>query len=62
MIDRDEPPDKELQLRIKTIMVLRALFLAGFVILIFLFQKDVSYHAPVGPLSAAIGAAFFLSM
>ncbi|MBI4389653.1 MAG: PAS domain-containing protein, partial [Nitrospinae bacterium] len=47
---------------IKTIMVLRALFLAGFVILIFLFQKDVSYHAPVGPLSAAIGAAFFLSM
>lgn len=53
--------DKELLVRIKTILVLRVVFLTGFVGLIFAFLKNIVYGIPVGPLSATLGAAYFLS-
>ena len=56
-----EIPDKELLKRVKTILVLRVVFLTGFVGLIFAFLRNVDYQMPVGHLSVAVGAAYFLS-
>ncbi|MGV7220493.1 MAG: two-component system sensor histidine kinase NtrB [Nitrospinales bacterium] len=56
-----EIPDKELLKRVKTILVLRVIFLTGFVGLIFAFLRNVEYEMPVGHLSVAVGAAYFLS-
>ena len=61
MLKIKEIPDKELLKRVKTILVLRVVFLTGFVGLIFAFLRNVDYEMPVGHLSVAIGAAYFLS-
>ncbi|KMP11701.1 hypothetical protein UR09_01930 [Candidatus Nitromaritima sp. SCGC AAA799-A02] len=54
--------DKELLLRVKTIMVLRVVFLAGFVGFIFAFQSRVGFYGSLVPLSIIIGFAYFLSL
>lgn len=54
-------PDKELLVRVKTILVLRVVFLTGFVGLIFAFLRNVIYEMPIGPLSSCLGIAYFLS-
>ena len=56
-----EIPDKELLKRVKTILVLRVVFLTGFVGLIFAFLQNVVYEMPVGSLSVVVGVAYFLS-
>ncbi|MCH8207518.1 MAG: PAS domain S-box protein [Nitrospinae bacterium] len=56
-----ENPDKELLVRVKTILVLRVVFLTGFVGLIFAFLRNVIYEMPIGPLSVCLGIAYFLS-
>lgn len=55
-------PDKELLLRIKTIMVLRIVFLTGFVVLVILFERSSQQATPIVPLSAILCAAYFLSL
>ena len=60
MTDDKENPDRELLLRIKAILILRVLFLTGFVIMIFLFQQQVPDSLPITPLSITIGIAYFL--
>jgi len=55
-------PDKELLLRVKTIMVLRIVFLTGFVVLVFLFELGSQQGTPIVPLSATLCAAYFLSL
>lgn len=52
--------DKELLPRIKTIMVLRVIFLTGFMIMIFTFQVRTTFSIPLEPLSAVIGGSYFL--
>jgi two-component system sensor histidine kinase PilS (NtrC family) len=56
-----EIPDEELIKRVKTILVLRVIFLTGFVGLIFAFLRNVEYEMPVGHLSVVVGVAYFLS-
>ena len=56
-----EIPDKELLKRVKTILVLRVVFLTGFVGLIFAFLQNVVYEMPVGSLIVVVGVAYFLS-
>ena len=56
-----EIPDKELLKRVKTILVLRVVFLTGIVGLIFAFLHNIVYEMPVGPLSVVVGVAYFLS-
>ena len=55
-------PDKELLLRIKTIMVLRIVFLTGFVILVIAFELNSLQETPIVPLSAVLCAAYFLAL
>ncbi len=55
-------PDKELLLRVKTVMVLRIVFLTGFVVLVFLFELGSQQGTPIVPLSATLCAAYFLSL
>lgn len=54
--------DKELLLRIKTNMILRGIFLTGFVIVVFIFQQQAEFPTPIVPLSIMIGVAYFLLM
>ncbi len=42
-------PDKELLLRVKTIMVLRIVFLTGFVVLVILFERGSQQATPIVP-------------
>ncbi len=53
-------PDKELFLRVKTIMVLRVVFLTGFLILVIAFERNSLQETPIVPLSAVLCAAYFL--
>ena len=57
-----ENPDKELLLRVKTIMVLRIVFLTGFVILVIAFERNSINETPIVPLSAVLCAAYFLAL
>jgi two-component system sensor histidine kinase PilS (NtrC family) len=57
-----ENPDKELLLRVKTIMVLRIVFLTGFVILVIAFERNSLQETPIVPLSAVLCAAYFLAL
>lgn len=55
-------PDKELLLRVKTIMVLRIVFLTGFVILVIAFELNSIQETPIVPLSAVLCTAYFLAL
>ena len=57
-----ENPDKELLLRVKTVMVLRIVFLTGFLILVVAFARSSFQDTPIVPLSAVLCAAYFLSL
>jgi two-component system, NtrC family, sensor histidine kinase PilS len=57
-----ENPDKELLLRVKTIMVLRIVFLTGFVLLVIAFERNSLQETPIVPLSAVLCAAYFLAL
>ena len=54
--------DQELEQRVRRIMLLRVLFLTGFVGLLLTFQERLGITAPVGPLCMVIGAGFFMSL
>lgn len=62
MIYDKDSPDRESLLRIKAILILRVLFLTGFVIMIFIFQQQSLDRVPIVPLSITIGVAYFLSL
>ena len=55
-------PDKELLLRIKTIMVLRIVFLTGFLLLVIGFERNSTQETPIVPLSAVLCSAYFLAL
>ena len=57
-----ENPDKELLIRVKTVMVLRIVFLTGFLILVMAFARSSFQETPIVPLSAVLCAAYFLSL
>ncbi len=57
-----ENPDKELLLRVKTIMVLRIVFLTGFLLLVIAFERNSLQETPIVPLSAVLCAAYFLAL
>ncbi len=57
-----ETPEKEQLLRIKTIMVLRIVFLTGFIALAILFQIGTEKETPIGPISLVLGIAYVLSI
>jgi len=62
-MDKQHPaPDKELLLRVKTIMVLRIVLLTGFVALIIAFERTASYRTPIVPLSIVIATAYTFSI
>jgi len=54
-------PEEELFLRVKAIMVLRVVFLTGFIALIIPFQQRFDIAANVVPLSVVIGSAYLLT-
>jgi two-component system, NtrC family, sensor histidine kinase PilS len=54
--------DKELLLRIRTIMILRVVLLTGFLVLALVFQREGSFPGPIEPLSFVLGSAYFLSV
>lgn len=57
-----ENPDKELLLRVKAIMVLRIVFLTGFLLLVIAFERNSLDETPIVPLSIVLCAAYFLSL
>ncbi|MDH5762691.1 MAG: ATP-binding protein [Nitrospinota bacterium] len=57
-----ENPDKELLLRVKAIMVLRIVFLTGFLLLVIAFERSSTQETPIVPLSAVLCAAYFLAL
>ena len=57
-----ENPDKDLLLRVKTIMVLRIVFLTGFVILVIAFERNSTQETPIVPLSSVLCSAYFLAL
>lgn len=60
MVTKQDYPDKELLLRVKTIMVIRVVFLTGFVALAIAFERNARYETPIIPLSIVLGSAYFL--
>ncbi|MEK9627881.1 MAG: ATP-binding protein [Nitrospinota bacterium] len=54
--------DKELEQRIKRIMLLRVFFLTGFVVLLLTFQERLGITAPIGPLCIVISVGFLFSL
>ena len=62
MFKNQEYPDKELLLRVKTIMLIRVVFLTGFVALVIAFERNASQETPIIPLSIVVGLAYFLSL
>ncbi|QPJ65115.1 MAG: PAS domain S-box protein [Candidatus Nitrohelix vancouverensis] len=54
--------DRELFLRIRTIMILRVVMLTGFVGLALTLQQRGGFIGPVVPLSVVLGAAYFLTL
>ncbi len=62
-IPMDQNPaklDKDLSLRFKTILILRAALLTGLVVLLFIFQMQANGPVPIQPISVVIGFAYFL--
>lgn len=57
-----ENPDHELKQRLKTVMVVRAVFLAGFVALLLLLSLRIEFSASLGPLIAVICAGYLLTI
>jgi two-component system sensor histidine kinase PilS (NtrC family) len=57
-----ETQDKELILRIKTILLLRVIFLTGFVIMVLWFQQQTPDRVPIAPLSITIAIAYLFSL
>ena len=55
-------PDDELLLRIKTIMVIRIVFLTGFVFLLIAFERQSNSKIPIDYLSGVIIVAYALSI
>ena len=62
MFPNNRKPDKELELRIKTIMFLRVVFLIGFLVLLIPFQQRFGFTGNIYPLSIIIGTGFFFSL
>jgi len=62
MKSQNESLDRELHLRINTIMVLRLVFLTGFVGLMLAFQQRVGFAEPIVPLSIVIALAYSFSI
>ncbi|CAI2716889.1 ATP-binding protein [Nitrospina watsonii] len=60
MLKTQDYPDKELLLRVKSIMVIRVVFLTGFVALAIAFEHNARYETPIIPLSIVLGSAYFL--
>ncbi len=54
--------DQELEQRVRRIMLLRVLFLTGFVVLLLVFQERLGITAPIKPLCMVIGIGFFMSL
>ena len=54
--------DQELEQRVRRIMLLRVLFLTGFVALLLVFQERLGITAPIKPLCMVIGMGFFMSL
>ncbi len=54
--------DHELLVRVKTIMVLRLVFLTGFVFLIIAFERNATREIPTLPLSAVLCTAYFFAL
>lgn len=54
--------DQELEQRIRRIMLLRVLFLTGFVVLLLVFQERLGITAPIKPLCMVIGMGFLMSI
>ncbi len=62
-MNRPNPnPDKELLLRVKTIMVLRVVFLTGFLGLVLTFQQRVGFPGPIFPFKIVLAGAYFFSL
>ena len=62
MVHKVDNSDEEFLLRVKTIMVLRVVFLTGFVALIVLFQNRFGFAASLTPLTVVIGSGYLLSL
>lgn len=62
MTETQEYPDKEILQRLKTIMVLRAVFLTGFVALLLPLGQSVDFSAPIEPLTAVIAGGYLFSI
>ncbi len=62
MPPNDYRKDSELIVRIKTLMVLRMIFLTGFVILLITFERNAVRPTPVLPLSFVLCTAYFLAL
>ncbi len=62
MLKNKDYLDKELLLRVKTIMLIRVVFLTGFVALVIAFERNASQETPIIPLSIVVGVAYFLSL
>lgn len=58
----NQNPDKELLLRVKTIMVLRVVFLTGFLGSVLLFQQRTGFPGPVLPIKLVLASAYFFSL
>jgi len=57
-----ENPDQELQQRLKTVMVLRIVFLTGFVALLLIMGARIQFSAPLAPLTVVICGGYLLSI
>jgi len=62
MTQKNSVLDKELLLRIRTIMILRVVLLTGFVVLAVALQREGGFPGPIEPLSFVLGSAYFLSL
>ncbi len=58
----DKKQDTELFLRFKTLMVLRLIFLTGFVVLLFTFEQNAVRSIPVLPLSFVLCTAYLMAL
>ncbi len=61
MFGKQEQPDRELLLRVKTILFLRIFFLIGIVVTVFILQQKYPYRTPIVPLSVTLALAFLFS-
>ena len=57
-----ENPDQEIRQRLKTVMVIRVVFLTGFVALLLLLGSRIEFSASTVPLTAVICAGYLLTI